>query len=55
MADKKAQREKAIEDRRAKQLADREAKKKALEEKKQQIIELAVIGPSAYPKGHSKA
>ena len=39
LADKKAQREKAIEDRRAKQLADREAKKKALEEKKQQIIE----------------
>ena len=39
LADKKADREKAIEDRRAKQLADREAKKKALEEKKQKIIE----------------
>jgi len=39
LADKKASREKVIEDKRAKQLADREAKKKALEDKKKKILE----------------
>jgi Skp family chaperone for outer membrane proteins len=39
LADKKASREKAIEDKRAKQLSDREAKKKVLEDKKKKILE----------------
>ena len=39
IADKKAEREKAIADRRAKQLADREAKKKEIEERKKKILE----------------
>jgi Skp family chaperone for outer membrane proteins len=39
VADKKAEREKVIADKRAQQLADREAKKKALEDKKKKIIE----------------
>jgi len=39
LADKKASREKAIEDKRAKQLSDREAKRKALEDKKKKILE----------------
>jgi Skp family chaperone for outer membrane proteins len=39
LADKKASREKAIEDKRAKQLNDREAKRKALEDKKKKILE----------------
>jgi Skp family chaperone for outer membrane proteins len=38
-ADKKAEREKVIADKRAKQLADREAKKQALEDKKKKILE----------------
>ncbi len=39
LADKKASREKAIEDKRAKQLNDREAKRKVLEDKKKKILE----------------
>jgi Skp family chaperone for outer membrane proteins len=39
VADKKADREKIIADKRAQQLADREAKKQALEDKKKKILE----------------
>ena len=39
IADKKAEREKTIKDKRAQQVADRDAKKKALEDKKKKILE----------------